>query len=160
MTHDIRAQLRYLSVSAQKVRLVVDVVRGKDAVQALEILRFMPQRGRPAGRQAAALRRWPMPKRTSASAATTCTSPRSLPTKRRRGKLAPLRRARPFQADLAPLVARDRRLARAGGRPRPAGKDSKEILWVEKFIRLVFVWRSTRLAGYAGSPKAPNTASS
>jgi large subunit ribosomal protein L22 len=43
MSHDIRAQLRYLSVSAQKVRLVVDAVRGKDAVQALEILRFMPQ---------------------------------------------------------------------------------------------------------------------
>jgi large subunit ribosomal protein L22 len=45
MAHDIRAQLRYLSLSAQKVRLVVDVVRGKDAVQAMEILRFMPQRG-------------------------------------------------------------------------------------------------------------------
>ncbi len=44
MAHDIRAQLRFLSISAQKVRLVVDVVRGKDAVQALEILRFMPQR--------------------------------------------------------------------------------------------------------------------
>jgi large subunit ribosomal protein L22 len=44
MAHDIRAQLRFLSVSAQKVRLVVDVVRGKDAVQAMEILRFMPQR--------------------------------------------------------------------------------------------------------------------
>jgi len=43
MAHDIRAQLRFLSVSAQKVRLVVDVVRGKDAVQAMEILRFMPQ---------------------------------------------------------------------------------------------------------------------
>jgi large subunit ribosomal protein L22 len=44
MSHDIRAQLRFLSISAQKVRLVVDVVRGKDAVQALEILRFLPQR--------------------------------------------------------------------------------------------------------------------
>jgi large subunit ribosomal protein L22 len=43
MAHDIRAQLRFLSISAQKVRLVVDVVRGKNAVQALEILRFMPQ---------------------------------------------------------------------------------------------------------------------
>lgn len=43
MAHDIRAQLRYLSISAQKVRLVVDTVRGKDAVQAMEILRFMPQ---------------------------------------------------------------------------------------------------------------------
>jgi len=43
MAHDIRAQLRYLSISAQKVRLVVDTVRGKDAVQAMEILRYMPQ---------------------------------------------------------------------------------------------------------------------
>jgi large subunit ribosomal protein L22 len=44
MAHDIRAQLRYLSISAQKVRLVLDTVRGKDAVQALDVLRFMPQR--------------------------------------------------------------------------------------------------------------------
>ena len=43
MTHDIRAQLRFLTISAQKVRLVVDLVRGKNAVQALEILRFAPQ---------------------------------------------------------------------------------------------------------------------
>ena len=43
MAHDIRAQLRFLSISAQKVRLVVDLVRGKSAVQALEILRFAPQ---------------------------------------------------------------------------------------------------------------------
>jgi large subunit ribosomal protein L22 len=43
MAHDIRAQLRYLTISAQKVRLVVDLVRGKNAVQAMEILRFAPQ---------------------------------------------------------------------------------------------------------------------
>jgi large subunit ribosomal protein L22 len=43
MTHDIRAQLRFLTISAQKVRLVVDLVRGKNAVQAMEILRFAPQ---------------------------------------------------------------------------------------------------------------------
>jgi large subunit ribosomal protein L22 len=43
MAHDIRAQLRFLSISAQKVRLVVDLVRGKSAVQAMEILRFAPQ---------------------------------------------------------------------------------------------------------------------
>jgi large subunit ribosomal protein L22 len=43
MAHDIRAQLRFLSISAQKVRLVIDLVRGKDAVRALEILRFAPQ---------------------------------------------------------------------------------------------------------------------
>ena len=41
---DIHAKLRFLSVSAQKVRLVIDLVRSKDAVQALEILRFVPNR--------------------------------------------------------------------------------------------------------------------
>ncbi|MBM3151407.1 MAG: 50S ribosomal protein L22 [Chloroflexi bacterium] len=44
MTHDIRAHLRHLPISAQKVRLVIDAVRGKGAVQAQDILRFMPQR--------------------------------------------------------------------------------------------------------------------
>lgn len=41
---DIRAQLRYLPISAQKVRLVVDLVRGKDAIEALDALRFLPKR--------------------------------------------------------------------------------------------------------------------
>ena len=43
MAHDIQAKLRFLSLSAQKVRLVLDSVRGIDAVQAMEKLRFMPQ---------------------------------------------------------------------------------------------------------------------
>ncbi len=38
--HDIHAQLRFLPLSAQKVRLVVDLVRGKGANEALELLRF------------------------------------------------------------------------------------------------------------------------
>jgi large subunit ribosomal protein L22 len=41
---DVRAQLRYLPISSQKVRLVIDLVRGKNAVEALEILRFVPKR--------------------------------------------------------------------------------------------------------------------
>jgi large subunit ribosomal protein L22 len=41
---DIRAHLRFLSISAQKVRLVVDLVRGKNANEALEMLRFVPNR--------------------------------------------------------------------------------------------------------------------
>ena len=41
---DIRAHLSFLSISAQKVRLVVDLVRGKDANDALEMLRFVPNR--------------------------------------------------------------------------------------------------------------------
>lgn len=43
-TQDIRAKLSHLSVSAQKVRLVLDLVRGKDAVEALEMLRFVQKR--------------------------------------------------------------------------------------------------------------------
>ena len=41
---DTRAHLSFLSISAQKVRLVVDLVRGKDANDALEMLRFVPNR--------------------------------------------------------------------------------------------------------------------
>ena len=38
------ARLKYLGVSAQKTRLVVDQVRGKDVGDALAILRFSPKR--------------------------------------------------------------------------------------------------------------------
>jgi large subunit ribosomal protein L22 len=39
--HDIQAQMRFLPLSAQKVRLVIDMVRGKSANEALDILRFV-----------------------------------------------------------------------------------------------------------------------
>ncbi len=38
------AKLKYLGVSAQKVRLIVDQVRGKPVDEALSILRFSPKR--------------------------------------------------------------------------------------------------------------------
>lgn len=38
---DIQAKIRYLSLSAQKVRIVIDMVRGKSANEAMEILRFV-----------------------------------------------------------------------------------------------------------------------
>lgn len=41
---DIRAKARYIPISSQKVRLVVDMIRGKDALEALDILKFMPNR--------------------------------------------------------------------------------------------------------------------
>ena len=44
---DIQAKLRFLPLSAQKVRLVIDLVRGKDAVEALETLRFVQKRAAP-----------------------------------------------------------------------------------------------------------------
>jgi large subunit ribosomal protein L22 len=41
-SHDIRAQALSTPVSAQKARLIVDMVRGKNVVQALTMLKFMP----------------------------------------------------------------------------------------------------------------------
>jgi large subunit ribosomal protein L22 len=43
MATDIRAKLSNLNVSAQKVRLVVDTVRGKPVVEAINSLKFMTQ---------------------------------------------------------------------------------------------------------------------
>lgn len=42
---EVRATVKYVSISPQKLRLVVDKVRGVEAQQALAILRFMPQKG-------------------------------------------------------------------------------------------------------------------
>ena len=44
MDQDIRAKASHISVSAQKARLVVDLVRGKDVVEALEVLAFTPNK--------------------------------------------------------------------------------------------------------------------
>jgi len=42
MTADIRAHSRYVPHPPQKVRLVVDVVRGRSVTEALNLLKFMP----------------------------------------------------------------------------------------------------------------------
>jgi large subunit ribosomal protein L22 len=41
---EVRAVERHIRMSPQKVRLVLDVVRGKPANEALSILKFLPQR--------------------------------------------------------------------------------------------------------------------
>ena len=41
---EVKAVARHVAISAQKVRLVLDVVRGEDASKALDMLRFMPQK--------------------------------------------------------------------------------------------------------------------
>jgi large subunit ribosomal protein L22 len=41
---EVRASLHGIRMSAQKVRLVLDVVRGKNAREALAIMKFLPQR--------------------------------------------------------------------------------------------------------------------
>lgn len=48
MAHDILAKVSNIPISAQKVRLVIDLVRGKDIVEALNLLKFVPnQAARP-----------------------------------------------------------------------------------------------------------------
>ena len=44
---EVRAVARYLPISAQKVRLVVDQVRGMPADEALDVLYHLPQKGAP-----------------------------------------------------------------------------------------------------------------
>ncbi len=43
MATDIHAKLSYCGISAQKVRLVLDTVRGKPATEALSMLTFTPK---------------------------------------------------------------------------------------------------------------------
>lgn len=42
MAHDIRSHGKNVSISAQKMRRVIDLVRGKSAVDALNTLKFLP----------------------------------------------------------------------------------------------------------------------
>lgn len=44
MEADIRAHARHIQISPQKVRLVVDMIRGKDVQEALDILTFVTNR--------------------------------------------------------------------------------------------------------------------
>jgi large subunit ribosomal protein L22 len=44
MDQDIKAKASHIPISAQKTRLVVDLVRGKDVVEALEVLNFTPNK--------------------------------------------------------------------------------------------------------------------
>jgi len=44
MTQDIRAHARHIRISPQKARLVIDLVRGKDVLEALDLLKFVPNK--------------------------------------------------------------------------------------------------------------------
>ena len=42
---EVRAVTKYIRISPQKVRMVVDAVKGKPVETGLNILKFMPQKG-------------------------------------------------------------------------------------------------------------------
>ncbi len=44
MPRDVEAKARHVPISPQKARLVVDMVRGKDVMEALDILKFTPKK--------------------------------------------------------------------------------------------------------------------
>jgi len=44
MPRDVEAKARHIPISPQKARLVVDMVRGKEVVDALDILKFTPNK--------------------------------------------------------------------------------------------------------------------
>ena len=41
---EIRAAAKYIRISPQKVRLIIDVIKGKQVEAALDLLKFMPQK--------------------------------------------------------------------------------------------------------------------
>jgi large subunit ribosomal protein L22 len=41
---EVKAVAKHIPISPQKMRMIVDVVRGMNAAEALDTLRFMPQR--------------------------------------------------------------------------------------------------------------------
>ncbi len=42
---EVRAAAKYVRISPQKIRLVMDEVRGRSAAEALNVLSFAPQKG-------------------------------------------------------------------------------------------------------------------
>jgi len=44
MANEYKAVARELPISAQKTRLVIDLIRGKDVVEALDTLKFVPNK--------------------------------------------------------------------------------------------------------------------
>lgn len=42
---DVKAKARFVRISPRKVRKVVPLIKGKDALSALNILKFLPQKG-------------------------------------------------------------------------------------------------------------------
>lgn len=42
---EVRSTVKYVTISPQKLRLVCDTVRGMDADEALQVLKFTPKKG-------------------------------------------------------------------------------------------------------------------
>lgn len=45
MAREVKAIAKYVRIAPRKVRIVIDLIRGKDVADALAILKFTPKRG-------------------------------------------------------------------------------------------------------------------
>ena len=130
MEHDILARTRFIPISAQKVRLIVDLVRGKKVLEALDLLKFTPN-------QAA----HPVSK---AIASAVANGEENFGVSRDDLYIYRILPTRPRRANGAGLVhAVVSNPGCAGHRISPlsygSGKPKKEKLWVVKLIQSVFV---------------------
>src|SRR5688572_4823419 len=148
---DIQAHLRFLPMSAQKVRLVVDLVRGKNANVALEMLRFVPK--------AAAL---PVRKLLASAVANAeenfGVSRDDLFVAKIFADEAPTRKWRRFGARgrFKPILRRNSHVTVVLS--ERGSQKVKEKSWVVKYIRLVCALELIRAGRDAGLLKARNTA--
>ena len=125
----VRAQAKWVRMSARKARLVLDNVRGRTVPEARTVLAFTP---RAAAREIdrRSRRPWPTPSRRTGSTATSWSSSRRTPTKVRPEALA-CACARPGQPDpQAHVPHHDRRAPaeqRRPRRPQNAKTESAEV---------------------------------
>ena len=41
----VTSKLRYARISPQKTRLIIDMIRGSEVLQAMKLVQFLPQKG-------------------------------------------------------------------------------------------------------------------
>ncbi len=59
---EYQAKHRYADMSARKIRQFADLIRGRVADEALELLRYLPEQGRPAARSRCSRAPWATPR--------------------------------------------------------------------------------------------------
>src|ERR1051326_1866354 len=164
------ASARYLRGSAQKARLVVDMIRGKDVNQALAILRFSKKRAAESIEKC--MRSAIANANEAAEKANVSIDPDELwvrtafvdrgPTKnRRRVRPAPqgrARNARRRRKSRKPLP-KSRQRRRLRRRKLRAKSKNWRRLWVKKFIHTVFGSATTKTGTRTGLPSDSSASS-
>ena len=137
---EARAEARYIRISPQKARLVVDLIRGEQAGKAINILRMTNKRIAPTVEKVLRSAIANAENRSDdvdvdklyVSEAYVNEGPRS-----KRIRPAPMGRAYRYQRRISHIVV----------------SVIRRIKWDKKYIRMDFGWASPRRGGRAGSPR-------